>query len=57
MSKKLQAIAAAGFRGAEIFESDLLSHNGTPADVAKELADLGLKTITFQPFRDFEGGY
>ena len=55
LSEKLQAIAAAGFRGVEIFESDLLSYNGTPADVGKELADLGLKAITFQPFRDFEG--
>ncbi|HEY1542468.1 MAG TPA: TIM barrel protein [Xanthobacteraceae bacterium] len=52
---KLRAIAAAGFRGVEIFESDLLSYNGTPADVAKEMADLGLRAITFQPFRDFEG--
>src|SRR6185503_7149239 len=52
---KLSAIAAAKFRGVEIFESDLLSYNGTPADVAKEMADLGLRPITFQPFRDFEG--
>ena len=55
LSEKLQAIAAAGFRGVEIMESDLLSYNGTPADVAKELGDLGLTPITFQPFRDFEG--
>jgi 4-hydroxyphenylpyruvate dioxygenase len=55
LSEKLQAIAAAGFRGVEIFENDLLSYNGTPADVAKEMADLGLKVVTFQPFRDFEG--
>ena len=55
LREKLEAIAAAGFRGVEIFESDLLSYNGTPADVARELADLGLKPITFQPFRDFEG--
>src|ERR1700686_5183869 len=55
LSEKLQAIAAAGFRGVEIFESDLLSYHGTPADIAKEMADLGLKAITFQPFRDFEG--
>jgi 4-hydroxyphenylpyruvate dioxygenase len=39
----------------EIFESDLLSYNGTPADVAKDMKSLGLKPITFQPFRDFEG--
>jgi 4-hydroxyphenylpyruvate dioxygenase len=55
LSEKLEAIAAAGFRGVEIFENDLLSYNGTPADVAKKIADLGLKVITFQPFRDFEG--
>ena len=55
LSEKLQAIAAADFRGVEIMESDLLSYNGTPADIAKELADLGLTPITFQPFRDFEG--
>src|SRR6201993_2066875 len=55
LSEKLQAIAAAGFRGVEIFESDLLSYGGTPNDAAKEMADLGLSAITFQPFRDFEG--
>ena len=55
LSEKLEAIAAAGFRGVEIFENDLLSYNGTPADVARKMADLGLKVITFQPFRDFEG--
>ena len=55
LSEKLQSIAAAGFRGVEIFESDLLSYNGTPADVAREMSDLGLHAITFQPFRDFEG--
>ncbi|HLH87657.1 MAG TPA: TIM barrel protein [Xanthobacteraceae bacterium] len=55
LSEKLRAIAAAGFRGVEIFESDLLSWSGTPRDAAREMADLGLTAITFQPFRDFEG--
>jgi 4-hydroxyphenylpyruvate dioxygenase len=55
LNEKLEAIAAAGFRSVEIFESDLLSYNGAPADVAKDMASLGLKPITFQPFRDFEG--
>ena len=50
LSEKLQAIAAAGFRGVEIFESDLLAYNGTPADVAREMSDLGLRAITFQPW-------
>src|SRR6185312_11698843 len=55
LNEKLEAIAAAGFRGVEIFESDLLSYSGTQADVARQIADLGLKVSTFQPFRDFEG--
>ncbi len=55
LAEKLEAIAAAGFKGVEIFENDLLSFNGTPADVRKMAVDLGLDIITFQPFRDFEG--
>jgi 4-hydroxyphenylpyruvate dioxygenase len=55
LAEKLEAIAAAGFAGVEIFESDLLSFNGTARDVARIVASLGLKIVTFQPFRDFEG--
>ena len=55
LAEKLEAIAAAGFKGVEIFENDLLSFNGTPSDVRKMAADLNLEIITFQPFRDFEG--
>ncbi len=55
LAEKLEAIAAAGFAGVEIFESDLLSFNGTPKDVAGMVASLGLKIVTFQPFRDFAG--
>ena len=55
LPEKLEAIAAAKFKGVEIFENDLLSFNGTPAEVRRMVADLGLEIITFQPFRDFEG--
>jgi 4-hydroxyphenylpyruvate dioxygenase len=55
LDEKLTAIAAAKFSGVEIFENDLVSFGGTPADVKKLCADLGLDIITFQPFRDFEG--
>lgn len=55
LAEKLQAIAAAGFDAIEVFEADLLSFNGTPRDVAKMVADLGMKILAFQPFRDFEG--
>jgi 4-hydroxyphenylpyruvate dioxygenase len=55
LAEKLEAIAAAGFTGVEIFESDLLSFNGTPKDVRRMAESLGLRIVTFQPFRDFEG--
>jgi 4-hydroxyphenylpyruvate dioxygenase len=55
LNEKLEAIAAARFKGVEIFDNDLLSFNGTPADVRRTIADLGLEAVTFQPFRDFEG--
>ncbi|MFO1159973.1 MAG: TIM barrel protein [Reyranellaceae bacterium] len=55
LDEKLEAIARAGFERVELFENDLLSFNGSPADVRRIIADAGLRTITFQPFRDFEG--
>lgn len=51
---KLQAAAAAGFDGVEIMEADLLSFDGTPADVRRICGDLGLAIDIYQPFRDFE---
>ena len=55
LSEKLEAIAAAKFDAVEIFENDLLSSSGTPADVRRAVGDLGLEVATLQPFRDFEG--
>ncbi|KLK93591.1 3-keto-5-aminohexanoate cleavage protein [Microvirga vignae] len=55
LTEKIEAIAAAQFKGVEIFENDLLSFNGTPVDARRMIEGLGLKTITLQPFRDFEG--
>ena len=55
LNEKLEAIAAARFKGVEIFENDLLSFDGTPAQVGRRIKDLGLAAVTFQPFRDFEG--
>jgi 4-hydroxyphenylpyruvate dioxygenase len=55
LNEKLEATAAARFKGVEIFENDLLSFDGTPAQVGRRIKDLGLEAVTFQPFRDFEG--
>ncbi len=52
---KLEAIAAAGFDGIEIFENDFLTYGGTPRDVGDMIRDAGLEITLFQPFRDFEG--
>ena len=51
---KLEAAAAAGFQSVEIFENDLLTFDGTPADVRRACEDLDLGISIFQPFRDFE---
>src|SRR5215475_560186 len=55
LNEKLEAIAAAKFDAVEIFENDLITFNGTPADVRRAVSDLGLFVLTLQPFRDFEG--
>jgi 4-hydroxyphenylpyruvate dioxygenase len=55
LPEKIAAIAAAGFKGVEIFENDLLSYAGSPAEVRRMIEDHGLRTVTLQPFRDFEG--
>ena len=53
--EKLEAIAAAGFDGIEIFEQDFIAHDGPPAEVGRMVRDHGLEITLFQPFRDFEG--
>ncbi|TDK29309.1 sugar phosphate isomerase/epimerase and 4-hydroxyphenylpyruvate domain-containing protein [Rhizobium deserti] len=55
LPEKLEAIAAAGFDGVEIFENDFLAFDGSPRDVGRMARDLGLEITLFQPFRDFEG--
>lgn len=55
LPEKLDAIAAAGFDGVEIFENDLLYYAGSPREVRQICADSGLAITLFQPFRDFEG--
>src|SRR4051812_32778483 len=54
LPEKLEAAAAIGFDGVEIFENDLLSYDGSPADVRALAEGLGLAITIFQPFRDFE---
>src|SRR5439155_927853 len=46
--------ARAGFDGIEIFEGDLITSRLSPADVRLRAADLGLRILLYQPFRDYE---
>ncbi|MGR3792621.1 bifunctional sugar phosphate isomerase/epimerase/4-hydroxyphenylpyruvate dioxygenase family protein [Vannielia sp. SX4] len=55
LREKLEAIAAAGYDGIEIFEQDFIADEGSPRDVGRMVRDHGLEITLFQPFRDFEG--
>ena len=55
LTDKLNAIAAAGFGGAEIFEPDLVASPASPEEIAALARRLGLSLDLYQPFRDAEG--
>ncbi|MBS8228205.1 bifunctional sugar phosphate isomerase/epimerase/4-hydroxyphenylpyruvate dioxygenase family protein [Vannielia litorea] len=55
LEEKIEAIAAAGFDGIEIFEQDFIADLRSPRDVGQRIRDAGLEVMLFQPFRDFEG--
>jgi len=53
--QKVESIARAGFEYIEIFDNDLIAFGGTLKEAADIVRDNGLKVVTLQPFRDFEG--
>src|SRR4051794_38862432 len=55
LAQKLQAIAAAGFDGFELFEPDFTNARLSAAELRSMAADLGLTIELFQPLRDVEG--
>ena len=55
LEEKIEAIAAAGFDGIEIFEQDFIADSRSPRDVGERIRAAGLELMLFQPFRDFEG--
>jgi len=54
LPEKLEAAASVGFNGVELFENDLLTFDGNPAEVQRIAREFGLTIAAFQPFRDFE---
>lgn len=55
LEEKIDAIAAAGFDGIEIFEQDFIADARGPREIGQRIRDAGLEPMLFQPFRDFEG--
>ncbi|WP_316016113.1 bifunctional sugar phosphate isomerase/epimerase/4-hydroxyphenylpyruvate dioxygenase family protein [Roseobacter sp. HKCCA0434] len=55
LEEKIEAIAAAGYTGIEIFEQDFIADIRGPREVGRRIRDAGLELMLFQPFRDFEG--
>ena len=55
LAEKLQAIAAAGFDEAEVFEPDLLVAPQSPEELRATAERLGVKLSLYQPLRDVEG--
>ncbi len=55
LEEKIEAIAAAGFDGIEIFEQDFIADIRSPRVVGDRIRSAGLEIMLFQPFRDFEG--
>ncbi|MHA7889187.1 bifunctional sugar phosphate isomerase/epimerase/4-hydroxyphenylpyruvate dioxygenase family protein [Roseicyclus sp.] len=55
LEEKIEAIAAAGFNGIEIFEQDFIADARPPGEVGARIRNAGLEVMLFQPFRDFEG--
>ncbi|WP_093383834.1 bifunctional sugar phosphate isomerase/epimerase/4-hydroxyphenylpyruvate dioxygenase family protein [Variovorax sp. OV329] len=54
LRQKLEAIAAAGFEGYELFEPDFIQFQGSAKELRQIGSDLGLTLDLFQPLRDFE---
>lgn len=55
LEEKIEAIAAAGFDGIEIFEQDFIADTRSPRAVGDRIRAADLEVMLFQPFRDFEG--
>ena len=55
LRQKIEAIAAAGFNGIELFEPDFVHFSGSALALQRMASDHGLRIDLYQPFRDLEG--
>ena len=54
LPKKIEAAAAAGFRGVEIFLEDLITSGAPVAEMARFVRELGVEIVSLQSLRDYE---
>lgn len=54
LEQKIAAIAAAGFNGLELFESDLIGCSLSPQQISRRVAEAGLTIDLYQPYRDLD---
>lgn len=54
LQKKIEAAAAAGLRGVEIFHEDLINSGVPVAEMARFARDLGVDIVSLQSLRDYE---
>ena len=55
LKDKIPAIAKAGFTGIELFENDVIAHEGSASELRTLIENHSLCVVAYQPFRDFEG--
>lgn len=55
LEDKIEAAAKAGFDGIEIFREDIIGFEGAPEDIPAFAAEAGVKIVSLQSLRDFEG--
>ena len=55
LKSKLEATAAAGFYGVELYEPDFTGFDGSAKDLRRLADDLGLSITALQPFSNIEG--
>ena len=55
LREKVESVASAGFEYIEIFDNDLIAFDGNLQEAAQLIKESGLKVVTLQTFRDFEG--
>ena len=55
LEDKIEAAAAAGFNGIEVFREDIIGFDGAPEEIPVFARNAGIEIVSLQSLRDFEG--